>query len=66
MQFDISIKGFEFMNVLKHQNELTLYKLNCFLNIYRNGAINSRSWKVAAPLTFQAKTHFLCVFYEVI
>ena len=33
---------------------------------YRNGAINSRSWKVAAPLIFQAKTHFLCVFYEVI
>ena len=26
---------------------------------YRNGAINSRSWKVTAPLTFQTKTHFL-------
>ena len=34
--------------------------------VYRNGAINSRSWKVAFPLTFQAKTNFLCIFYVVI
>ena len=35
------------------------YKTFWSLNIYHNGAINSRSWKVAAPLTFQTKMHFL-------
>ena len=33
---------------------------------YRNRATNRRSRLVAAPLSFQAKTHFLCVFYVVI
>ena len=33
---------------------------------YRNRATNRRSRLVAAPLDFQAKTLFLCVFYVVI
>ena len=40
--------------------------IDCVSVKYRNGAINSRSWNIAAPLTFQAKTQFLCVFYVVI
>ena len=32
---------------------------------YCSRAINRRSQLVATPLTFQAKTHFLCVFYVV-
>ena len=33
---------------------------------YRSRATNGRSQLVAAPLSLQAKTHFLCAFYEVI
>ena len=36
----------------------------CF--VYRNRATSRRSRLVAAPLGFQAKMHFLCVFYVVI
>ena len=35
-------------------------------NNYRNRATNRRSQLVAAPLGFQAKMHFLCVFHVVI
>ena len=35
-------------------------------SMYRSRATNGRSQLVAAPLSLQAKTHFLCVFYVVI
>ena len=34
--------------------------------VYRSRATNGRSQLVATPLSLQAKTHFLCVFYVVI
>ena len=39
---------------------------NSTITKYRTRAINRRSQLVSAPLTFQTKTQFLCVFYVAI
>ena len=36
------------------------------MSTYRSRATNGRSQLVAIPLSLQATTHFLCVFYVVI
>ena len=52
--------------VLKYDGGTSLFAFEVKFYTYRNRATSRRSRLVAAPLGFQAKMRFLCVFYVVI
>ena len=54
-------KGLECTYVKKFEAKIVEFIIR-----YRSRATNGRSQLVAAPLSFQAKTHFLYAFYVVI